>query len=104
MNQKKAKVDAKNGLENVIYQSKNQFGKKIKSVEEYCNKMVLWLEDNPDASVEEYQSKTKEVQAFIAAEVQKNGGASGATPNMPGAPPQENPQSKNTMPDIDEID
>merc|ERR1712078_881701 len=78
---KKAKVDAKNGLENVIYQSKNQFGK-IKSVEEYCNKMVLWLEDNPDASVEEYQSKTKEVQAFIAAEIQKNGGAPGSAPNM----------------------
>lgn len=101
---KKAKVDAKNGLENVIYQSKNQFGKKIKSVEEYCNKMVLWLEDNPDASVEEYQSKTKEVQAFIAAEVQKNGGTPGAAPNMPGAPSQQNPQSKNNMPDIDEID
>merc|ERR1711937_672866 len=42
---KKAKVDAKNGLEN-----------------------------NPDASVEEYQSKTKEIQAYVAAEVQKNGG------------------------------
>merc|ERR1712167_351440 len=42
-NSKKAKVDAKNALENVIYQSKNQYGKKIKSVEEYCNKMVLWL-------------------------------------------------------------
>merc|ERR1712176_282766 len=101
---KKAKVDAKNGLENVIYQSKNQYGKKIKSVEEYCNKMVLWLEDNPDASVEEYQSKTKEVQAFIAAEVQKNGGTPGAAPNMPNAPHQGNPQSKNNMPDIDEID
>merc|ERR1711937_756603 len=101
---KKAKVDAKNGLENVIYQSKNQFGKKIKSVEEFCNKMVLWLEDNPDASVEEYQSKTKEVQAFIAAEIQKNGGAPGSAPNMPGAPPQPNPQPKNNMPDIDEID
>jgi len=101
---KKAKVDAKNGLENVIYQSKNQFGKKIKSVEEYCNKMVLWLEDNPDASVEEYQSKTKEIQAYVAAEVQKNGGTPGAAPNMPGAPPQKNPQSKNNMPDIDEID
>merc|ERR1711907_732311 len=101
---KKAKVDAKNGLENVIYQSKNQYGKKIKSVEEYCNKMVLWLENNPDASVEEYQSKTKEVQAFISAEIQKNGGAPGSAPNMPGAPPQANPQSKNNMPDIDEID
>lgn len=101
---KKAKVDAKNGLENVIYQSKNQYGKKIKSVEEYCNKMVLWLENNPDASVEEYQSKTKEVQAFVSAEIQKNGGAPGAAPNMPGAPPQANPQPKNNMPDIDEID
>merc|ERR1712093_235934 len=114
---KKAKVDAKNGLENAIYQSKNQFGKKIKSVEEYCNKMILWLENNPDSSVEEYQSKTKEVQAFVSAEAQKNGGVPNAAPNMPGAAPnmpgaapnmagapQENPQSKNNMPDIDEID
>merc|ERR1719498_918889 len=101
---KKQKVDAKNSLENVIFQAKNQFAEKLKSVEEYCNKMVLWLEDNPDASVEEYQSKTKEIQAYVAAEVQKNGGTPGSAPNMPGAPPQQNPQSKNNMPDIDEID
>merc|ERR1712093_61844 len=114
---KKAKVDAKNSLENVIYQSKNQFGKKIKSIDEYCNKQIQWLENNPDETIEEYQAKTKEVQAFIASEAQKNGGVPNAAPNMPGAAPnmpgaapnmagapQENPQSKNNMPDIDEID
>merc|ERR1712093_97177 len=85
---KKEKVDSKNSLENVIYQSKNQFGKKIKSIDEYCNKQIQWLENNPDETIEEYQAKTKEVQAFIASEVQKNGGTPGAAPNMPGAPPQ----------------
>merc|ERR1711977_598993 len=74
---KKAKVDAKNSLENVLYQTKNQFGEKVKSVGDYCNKQISWLENNPDASVEEYQSKLKEVQAFIAAEVQKKGGMPG---------------------------
>lgn len=98
---KKAKVDAKNALENVIYQTKNQYGKKIKSVEEYCNKQITWLEENPDTSIEEYQSKMKEVQAFIASEVQKNGGNDMPAENMKENPTQE---TKPDMPDIDEID
>merc|ERR1712048_429771 len=78
---KKEKVDAKNSLENVLYQSKNQFGKKIKTIDEYCNKQIQWLENNQDASVEEYQAKTKEVQTFISTEMQK----SGSVPTNPNA-------------------
>merc|ERR1712093_839300 len=114
---KKAKVDAKNSLENVLYQAKNQFAEKNPSLNEFCDKQLQWLENNSDASVEEYQNKMKEVQDWISKEVQKNGGVPNAAPNMPGAAPnmpgaapnmagapQENPQSKNNMPDIDEID
>merc|ERR1719392_337439 len=72
---KKQKVDAKNSLENVIFQAKNQFAEKIPSLSKYCDKQLLWLEQNPEASVEEYQTKMKEVQDWISAEVQKNGGA-----------------------------
>jgi len=59
----------------------------------------LWLEQNPEASVEEYQTKMKEVQDWISAEVQKNGGA-------PQGKPQNSaePSKPNDMPDIDEID
>lgn len=95
---KKAKVDSKNSLENVLYQTKNQFAEKVPSLGKYCDNQLLWLEGNPDASVEEYQKKMKEVQEYIAKEMQKNG-------NMPqkqtnAAPPQQT----NDMPDIDEID
>lgn len=49
--------------------------------------------------IQEYQSKMKEVQDWISAEVQKNGGA-------PQGKPQGNaePSKTNDMPDIDEID
>merc|ERR1712070_828812 len=96
---KKQKVDAKNSLENVIFQAKNQFAEKIPTLSKYCDKQLLWLEQNPEASVEEYQAEMKEVQDWISAEVQKNGGSQGKTQ----APPD--PSSKpNNMPDIDEID
>merc|ERR1719498_2183656 len=96
---KKEKVDAKNSLENVLYQSKNQFGKKIKSIDEYCNKQIQWLENNQDASIEEYQAKTKEVQTFISTEMQKSG-------NMPNNPPNNssNKKSESKVPDVHEID
>merc|ERR1712054_250036 len=34
---RRAKVDARNQLENVVYQTKNQLGEKISSVNEYCD-------------------------------------------------------------------
>jgi len=92
---KRAKVDAKNQLENVLYQTKNQLGEKVPAVNDAVDKHLLWLEDNPDASAEEYQNKMKEVQD----EIQKLVGAS------QGAPQQESaPQQPTNMPDIDEID
>jgi len=84
---------------------KNQFAQKIPSLSKYCDKQLLWLEQNPEASVDEYQTKMKEVQDWIAAEVQKNGGMpnngmpnNGMPQNSPGA------SKPNNMPDIDEID
>merc|ERR1719197_742378 len=83
--QKKARVDAKNSLESVLYQAKTQFGEKIPSLKKFCDTELLWLENNPDASVEEYQKKTKAAQEWITSEVQKNGG------NQQGPPPPEKP-------------
>lgn len=96
---KKQKVDSKNSLENVIFQAKNQFAEKIPTLSKYCDKQLLWLEQNPEASVEEYQAKMKEVQDWISAEVQKNGGAPQGKPQS-----QPEPSKPNNMPDIDEID
>jgi hypothetical protein len=60
---------------------------------------LLWLEQNPEASVEEYQAKMKEVQDWISSEVQKNGGSPQSKTQ---APPESS--KPNNMPDIDEID
>merc|ERR1712139_53895 len=60
----KAKVEAKNGLESVIYQAKNQFGEKIPSLKEYLDKQIKWLENNSNATTEELNKKTKEVQEY----------------------------------------
>jgi len=92
---KRERVDAKNQLESVLYQTINQLGEKIPSVKEYCEKMLAWLEDNSEATTEELQAKMKEVQDTVQAEVAKNGGAPGAAPAGGDA----------DMPaDIDEID
>lgn len=96
---KKQKVDAKNSLENVIFQAKNQFAEKIPTLSKYCDKQLLWLEQNPEASVEEFQAKMKEVQDWISSEVQKNGGAPQGKPQA-----SSEPSKPNNMPDIDEID
>jgi len=94
----KAKVEAKNGLESVIYQSKNQLAEKVPSLKEYLDKQILWVEDNQNATTEEYNAKTKEIQEYIQAEMAKQGGMPGGAPT--GAPPQETTD----MPDVDEID
>jgi len=95
---KRERVDAKNQLESVLYQSMQQLGEKIPSINEYCQTQIDWLDDNgAEASTEDLQAKMKEVQDYIQAEVAKNGGAPGA----PGGPAP----SANDMPaDIDEID
>merc|ERR1719216_165410 len=93
---KRARIDAKNGLENICYQTKNQFGEKIKPVGDYCDEVLLWLEDNPEANTEELKAKTTEFQK----KVQELAGAAGAQPGLAGPPPED----ANNMPDIDEID
>jgi len=95
---KRERVDAKNQLESVLYQTINQIGEKIPAVKTYCEEVLSWLEDNQEASTEELQAKMKEVQDTIQAEVAKNGGA-------PGGAPGAAPGGDADMPaDIDEID
>merc|ERR1719283_817045 len=85
---KRERVDAKNQLESVLYQTMNQIGEKVPSVKEYCEKQLEWLEENQDAETEVLQGKMKEVQDHIQAEVAKHGGAPagdapGGAPDMP---------------------
>merc|ERR1711879_865929 len=93
---KKAKVEAKNQLETVLYQADQQIGEKIPEVKEFVAQQLEWMTDNEATlTTEDYQNKMKEVQAFI----QSKAGAAGA-----GAPTGGAPSEPADMPDIDEID
>jgi len=86
---KRARVDARNQLETVLYQTKNQFGEKIPEVGNFVDEQLSWLENRGhEASTEELQEKLQEVQSTVQ---QLVGSAN----------PQ---QDTNDTPDIDEID
>jgi len=88
---KKAKVEAKNSLESVLYQAKTQLGEKIPEAKTYIDEQIAWLESNQDASVEEYTAKSQEVQQKLQSFV----------PAAGQAPP---PDAQQQGPEIDEID
>jgi len=94
---KRERVDAKNQLESVLYQTINQLGEKVPAVKEYCEKQLEWMEENQDATTEVLQGKMKEVQDYIQAEVAKSGGA-------PGGPAPGGAANADMPADIDEID
>lgn len=94
--QKRAKVEAKNQLETILYQTDQQLGEKIPEVKEYVAQQLEWMGDNEATlTTENYQEKIKEVQAFI----QSKAGAAGA-----GGPSEGATSEPADMPDIDEID
>jgi len=96
--EKRARVDAKNQLESVLYQTMQQLGEKIPEVNEYCEKQLEWISDNSEATTEELQAKMKEVQEFIQQRAQMAGAGAGGPTG--GAPPADNAE----MPDIEDID
>jgi len=76
------RVEARNGLENLCYQTLNQFGEKVPSVKKYVDDLLQWLEDSGEtAPTEAFKAKTQDLQKFVQAEVQK----SGVNPNADGA-------------------
>merc|ERR1712176_642515 len=92
---KRARVDARNQFENILYQSKQQVGEKVPQVNTFVDEQLNWLEDNQQATTEEIQAKMQEFQEAIQ-------GLMGAAPGGPAGP---GPQAaQEDMPDIDEID
>merc|ERR1719312_643210 len=53
---KRERVDAKNQLESVLYQTTQQLGEKVPSIKEYCQTQIDWLDENQDASTETLQA------------------------------------------------
>jgi len=97
----KGKVEAKNGLENYCYQTKNSLeDEKLKekfeaddktAIEEAVDGALKWLEGNQTAEKEEFDAKQKEVEGIVNPIMMKvyqaAGGAEGGMPGMPGGMP-----------------
>uniref|UniRef100_A0A7S0W829 Heat shock protein 70 n=1 Tax=Hemiselmis tepida TaxID=464990 RepID=A0A7S0W829_9CRYP len=102
------KIDAKNALENYAYSLKNTLSDdKVKdkideadktTLDEAITKAIGWLENNPNAEKEEYESKQKELEGVAMPIMTKmyqagggapgmDGGMPGGMPDMGGAPP-----------------
>ena len=100
-NKVKDRIEAKNSLESYGYQIKNTLkDEKLKDkfsedekkqIEAKVDEVLKWANDNPAASKEEYDAKTKEIEAVFNPIMQKiyqqAGGAPGGMPNFGGAHP-----------------
>jgi L1 cell adhesion molecule like protein len=91
----RARVDAKNGLENYAFQIKNtingeQFEAKLSAedkskIEEAINNTTTWMDRNQHAEKEEYEAKQKELEAVVTPILQSMSGGGGGVPGgMPG--------------------
>merc|ERR1719493_250831 len=71
---RRERVESRNALENVCYQTLQQFGEKVSSVKEYCEKLLEWIEGAGEStSTDEFKAKMQDLQKFVQAEVQKSG-------------------------------
>jgi L1 cell adhesion molecule like protein len=98
----KKKIEARNGLENYIYQLKNSISdEKIKDkieeddrnkIEDKCTELLGWLEQNQEESEDTYKNKQKELEdlsnPIMSKLYSEAGGADGGgMPGMPGGMP-----------------
>jgi L1 cell adhesion molecule like protein len=120
-------IDAKNGLENYLYNLKNSIVKKDDSppildeikaeLDPLIEESIKWMEENNKADIDTYKTKQKELETIINPLIQKlysqgapggmPGGMMGGMPEgmsgeMPGGMPGVNPTS--VKPDADELD
>eukprot|EP00359_Climacostomum_virens_P007592 CAMPEP_0204901814 /NCGR_PEP_ID=MMETSP1397-20131031/3296_1 /ASSEMBLY_ACC=CAM_ASM_000891 /TAXON_ID=49980 /ORGANISM="Climacostomum Climacostomum virens, Strain Stock W-24" /LENGTH=655 /DNA_ID=CAMNT_0052070223 /DNA_START=1462 /DNA_END=3429 /DNA_ORIENTATION=+ len=121
----KKKVEAKNGLESYTYNLRNSLNDdNIKTKLQPADKTALetkiaetlqWMESNPNAETEEYESKQKELEAVsnpIMQRVYAAGGAPGGPGGMPGGfpggfpggAPGSAPNTSNANPTVEEVD
>jgi len=109
-NKVKERIEAKNGLEQYCYQVrqtindaklKDKFSEdEKKQIETKVDEALKWVNDNPAASKDEYDSKMKEIEGIFNPIMQKvyqqAGGQPGGMPNFGGANPGAQAGSKGT--------
>jgi len=118
----KKKVEAKNGLENYCYsirgsikdeKLKDKFSDEEKTtLEQKVEEALKWVESNPNAHAEEFESKQKELESvfnpIISKVYQQAGGEGGMPGGMPGGFPGgaggAGPTEGGAGPKVDEVD
>ena len=109
-NKVKERIEAKNGLEQYCYQVrqtindaklKDKFSEdEKKQIEGKVDEVLKWVNDNPAAAKDEYDSKMKEIEGIFNPIMQKvyqqAGGQPGGMPNFNGANPGAQAGSKGT--------
>lgn len=69
---RRAQVDAKNTLENALYQLKSEYGSKSPAVNKYCEDELAWVEsEGSSASAEQLKAKLDDLQKFVQQEAAK---------------------------------
>lgn len=74
---------------------KSALGSDFEIVEKAVTETLKWVDDNPNASTEEYENKHKEIEGKLAPIISKAYQA-----NMP-SPPEGSMPPNNTSPDVD---
>ena len=107
------KVQAKNNLENYIYnvrstvvnedKMKTSLGDDHETVSKTVEDTIKWLDDNKNASTEEFEGKQKEVEALLMPLIQKAYQASAGSEPAPHAPPVP-PETDASEPSNAEVD
>jgi len=107
-------IEAKNGLENYLYNLKNSvirepdnadekspaFDEVKEAVEPLVEEALAWLEENDKGTTETYKDKQKELEEKINPYMMKLYGNKGGPDGMPG----EMPTNQEYQPDIEEVD
>ena len=78
-NAHRAKIDAKNELENYVYslkgvlteEGKDKLGVDAEKIENSVKEMAGWIDSNPNADVEEYKTKKREIEELCTPIISK---------------------------------
>ena len=102
----KETIEAKNSLEGYIYQVKSSISdekvkekldeEELESVTKVVEDSIKWLDENSEATKEDYENKRKEVEEVCSPIISKLGGAPGA-PGAPGGMPDMSNMDPNMM-------
>merc|ERR1719439_64709 len=113
----KQRIEAKNGVENYAYNMKNTMNdEKLKdkieagdkkTIEEKCDEVINWLDNNQSAEKEEYEEKQKELEGICNPIMQKLYAGAGGPGGMPGGMPgggAPDAGAEDAGPKIEEVD